>query len=103
MPDRFTFVFINGDHSEQAKAAFELKNQIIAGRERLIHTLKNISICDAPQANSDPGGVASESGPPILRVIHGPDARAASVSYTATQITNLRIRSNRSVNFFENT
>jgi len=41
--------------------------------------------------------------PPILRVIHGQDTRALSVSYTATRITNLRIRSNRSVNFFENT
>lgn len=78
MPDRFTFVFINGDHSQQAKAAFELKNQIIAGRERLIHTLKNISICGAPQVNSEPGGGAFKLGTPILRVIHGQDARATS-------------------------
>lgn len=44
-----------------------------------------------------------ECGPLILRVIYRRDARAPSVNfYPANQITNLRIRSHRSVNFFEN-
>src|SRR5262249_46731903 len=44
MPDRLPLALIDGDDSQQAKPALELKDQVIAGRKLVIHKSENISI-----------------------------------------------------------
>src|SRR5205823_220896 len=43
VPDFLASALFDGDHAQQSKAAFKLKNQIVTGSEGLVHCFEKVS------------------------------------------------------------